>query len=103
LSVNFPSAEFVNLERASQVGDKAAVIIQSDEWKWIYENIFGALQDQAILILKNAKTEEERIRAQQQFIAAHKPKEILEGFIRDGLAAREAMKEISTLEGENNG
>lgn len=103
MSVNFPTEEFKNYERMIEVGGQALKIFQSDEWGWIYEKIFGAMQDQAVNILKNAKTEEERVKAQQLFIAAHKPKELLEQLIRDGEAAKVALKEISTLEGENNG
>lgn len=103
MPVNFPTQELANYERMIQVGAKALSIFQSDEWGWIYENIFGAMQDQAINILKNAKTEEDRVKAQQIFIAAHKPKELIQQLIRDGEAAKEAIKQISTLEGENNG
>lgn len=103
MSVNFPSEEISNYERMVRVGSMARKVYDTQEWKWIYENIFGAMQDQAVIILKNAKTEEDRVKAQQIFIAAHKPKELIEQLIRDGDAASEAMKQISTLEGENNG
>ena len=103
MQVNFPNPEQINLERAAQVGAQAEKILGGEEWKWIYEYILGALSDQAINTLKNAKTEEDRVRAQQQFLAAHRPKEILEGLISTGQAAKLSLQDISTLEGENNG
>ena len=103
MQVNFPNAEQINLERTAQVGSKAEKILAGEEWKWIYEFILGALQDQAINTLKNAKTDEDRVRAQQQFLAAHKPKEILEGLISAGQAAKLSLLEIFILEGEYNG
>lgn len=103
MSVNFPNAEQINLERAMQVGGEASNILASKEWAWIEDKIFGALQDHAVITLKNARTEEDRVKAQQQFLAAHKPKELLEGLISAGQAAKVSLQDISTLEGENNG
>jgi len=101
--VNFPNSEVLNLERHIQVGGKASDIIASQEWAWIEDKILGALNDQAINSLKNARNEEDRIKAQQQFLAAHRPKEILEALISTGQAAKAGLEQISTLEGENNG
>lgn len=103
MPVNFPDQEIINYERDIQVGAKASEILISEEWIWIEKFILGALQDLAVNTLKIARTEEDRMKAQQQFLAAHKPKEMLESLIRSGIAAKEQLREISTLEGENNG
>lgn len=103
MPVNFPTQEVAELEKSIDMGGQALRVYQSDEWGWIYEKIFGAMQDQAVNILKTAKNDEDRVKAQQIFIAAHKPKELIEQLIRNGEAAKLALKEISTLEGENNG
>lgn len=101
--VDFPNAEVLNLERDIQVGGEASNILISKEWLWIEDKILGALNDLAINSLKNARTDEDRVKAQQQFLAAHKPKELLEALIRRGQAAKVGLEQISTLEGENNG
>lgn len=101
MSVDFPAEEILNFERAMQVGATAEEIMSSKQWQWIHEKILGALQDQAINSLKNARSEEDRVKAQQQFLAAHKPKEILEALISAGRAAKAQIDQISTQEGEN--
>lgn len=101
--LNFPNAELINLERDVQVGAQAAKIMAGEDWQWIKTNILGALFDLAVNNLKNARTEEDRVKAQQQFLAAHKPEEMLQALISTGQAAKAGIEQISTLEGENNG
>lgn len=95
MQVDFPSAEVANFERQMSVASEAVGIIESAQWSWIKVNILGALEEKAILTLKHAGTEEERVKAQQMFIASHMPQEILERLIMEGKAAKIALEEIS--------
>jgi hypothetical protein len=93
-----PNDQILSAEKMAVFGEKARQIRDGDDWKWLQEYIFGALFDEAVLTLRNAKTDEDRVKAQQMFLACEKPKKQLEGLINQGDAARASLAEhVSTL------
>lgn len=105
MSLNFPTEEIISYKESVSIGIKAMEIKESPQWQWVKTNILGALFDRAVIVLRNAKTDEERMKAQQMFLASHEPEEILMRLINEGQAAQLALQEISnpTKEGELNG
>lgn len=106
--VIFPASEIKALENQALHGDRARQVRDGKDWEWIKEYIFGAMKDQAINILQNAKTEEDRVKAQQMFLACAKPIQLMDFLINQGDAATASLAEVasSTLENteeENNG
>lgn len=100
-NINFPSTDFKALENQSLHGEKAKAIKDGQDWAWIQEFILGAIFDEAIGVLRNAKTEEDRMKAQQMFLAVEKPKRLLEFLVSQGDAARASLAELtSTLANE---
>lgn len=93
--MNFPSQEIKALEAQSLHGDRARRIRDGEDWKWLQQFIFGALEDEAIATLRGAKTDEDRVKAQQMFLACEKPRRQLEFLISQGDAAVASLKEIS--------
>jgi len=105
--MNFPEAEVRALEKQALHGSKAREVRDGQDWKWLQEFIYGAIFDEATLTIENAKTEEDRIKAQQMFLACKKPKRVLDFLISQGDAAIASLKELAeqpTLENqeENN-
>lgn len=94
--MNFPLDEIKALERQSLHGDRARQVRDGIDWKWLQDVIFGAIFDQAIMTLRNAKTDEERMKAQQMFLACEKPKAQLEFLISQGDAAIASLKELAS-------
>ncbi len=94
--MNFPIDEIRSLERQSLHGDRARQVINGKDWEWLQKFIFGAIFDQAIMTLRNARTDEERIKAQQMFLACEKPKAQLEFLISQGDAAIASLKELAS-------
>ena len=100
-AVNFSTPEFTALENQSLHGERANQVKNGADWAWLQQYIFGAIFDEAIQVLRNAKTEEERMKAQQMFLAVEKPKRLLEFLISQGDAARASLAEVtSTLANE---
>jgi hypothetical protein len=99
------SDEMFDILRAqSEAGEKASAVKNSETWAFIKDNILGALEDDAIQTLKTAKSEEERLKAQQMFLASRRPEELLDRLILQGKGALEQIKALSTLkEDEKNG
>ena|SRR6185295_17035781 len=75
-------------------GERAAEVKNGNDWKWLNEYIFGALFDEAVMVMRNARTEEERIKAQQMFLSCEKPRKLLESLISQGDAARASLVEL---------
>lgn len=94
--MNLNDPEIRSLEIQSLHGDKARLVRDGADWKWLQEVIFGAIFDQALMTLRNAKTDEERIKAQQMFLACEKPKTQLEFLISQGDAAVASLKELAS-------
>lgn len=102
--MNFPDQEIRNLELHALHGDRARKVRDGVDWKWLQEFIFGALQDEAIMTLRNSRTDEDRVKAQQMFLACEKPKKQLDFLISQGDAAVASLKEIAvTQNAELNG
>lgn len=81
-------------------GERALEVKNGKDWAWVKEFLLGAMQDQAINTLKNAKSEEERLKAQQMFLASDKPIQLLDFLISQGDAARATLAELTaTLNG----
>lgn len=95
MPVDFSNAEVTNFETQMSIGAEALGIIESSQWAWIKKYILGALEEKAVLTLKNAETDRERMLAQQMFLASHKPQEILDQLFMEGKAAKIALDEIS--------
>ena len=96
MTVEFPDRDIRSLEAQALAGDKARQISGGDDWKWIKEKILGALEDQAIHTLMNAKTEEDRMKAQQMFLASKKPADLITFLISQGDAAVASLKELES-------
>jgi hypothetical protein len=92
---NLTNQELDYLHHRISVGITASDVSSSEQWKWISENLLGALNDRALITLKNAKTEEDRMKAQQMYLASQEPKEVLDRLIQDGRLAAKALQEIS--------
>jgi hypothetical protein len=95
-SVQFPSEELKALENQALHGERARRVQDGEDWKWLQEFVFGAIFDEAIQVLRNAKTEEERMKAQQMFLAVEKPKRLLEFLVSQGDAARASLVEVTS-------
>ena len=94
--VRFQGDEFRVLELQAREGERAREVFEGDDYKWIKEIIFGAIYDQAIMVLRNAKTEEDRVKAQQMFLACEKPQAQIQFLISQGDAARASLEELAT-------
>jgi hypothetical protein len=92
--VQFPDKDFQLLEKQAFHGERALRVKEGTDWEWLNQFIFGALFDEAIMVLRNAKTEEERMKAQQMFLAVEKPKRQLDFLISQGDAARASLAEL---------
>lgn len=68
-------------------GGRAAHFLSTTEWGWFRDTILVPLQDEAMETLKKARTDEDRVKAQQMLLAADKPKQILNGLVKQGEAA----------------
>jgi hypothetical protein len=107
--INFPDKDRLILENQAFHGERASQLRSGEDWKWLNDFIFGAIFDEAIMILRNAKTDEDRIKAQQMFLSVEKPKRQLDFLISQGDAARASLKELQTStlvnseEEQNNG
>jgi hypothetical protein len=95
-NIDFPLAEVKALEKQALHGDRARQVQDGADWKWLQEFIFGAIFDEAVMTLRNAKTDEDRVKAQQMFLACEKPKAQLNFLISQGDAALASLKEITS-------
>jgi hypothetical protein len=68
-------------------GGRAKNHLASEEWAWFNDIVLKTLELEAIETLKKAKTDEDRIKAQQMFMAADKPRQILNYLVKQGEAA----------------
>ena len=73
-NINFPIEEIKALEKLSLHGDRARQVMNGADWKWLQEVIFGAIFDEAVQTLRLAKNDEDRVKAQQMFLACAKTK-----------------------------
>lgn len=88
------------LTNRARAGEKA-IRFQLSEWSaWLEENIFKALDKEAITKMKLAKTDEDRIVAQQMFLAAEKPRALIEHLVRQGNGAIQELKGLYPTEDE---
>lgn len=102
--VEFPHEQYVIWENQIKEGGKAKNFKISPEWAWFDETILKTIEIQAVNTLKNAKDDAERLKAQQMFLAADKPRQLLDALILQGDGAKASLMEISTLkEGDKDG
>jgi len=94
--MEFPDKDMATLEVQALAGEKAKQVSLGEDWKWVKEKILGALEDQAIHTLMNAKTEEDRMKAQQMFLASKKPQDLITFLISQGDAAVASLKELAS-------
>lgn len=88
-------ADLIEAQKAIAIqGGRAKNHLASPEWAWFNDIVLKTLEDEALETLKKAKTDEERIKAQQMFMAADKPRQILNYLVKQGEAAE--MQLIST-------
>ena len=92
------SEEYKALTNQAYHGERAREISLGKDWEWVKQFILGALHDQAIHTLMNSKSEEDRIKAQQMFLASRKPNDLLEFLISQGDAARASLRELNESE-----
>lgn len=101
--VEFPSDQIIYWENQAKEGSKAKNFKASDAWAWFDDRVLKALEDQAVETLKLAMNDGERLKAQQMFLAAQKPRQILDALISQGDGAKASLLEISTQEGDKDG
>ena len=102
--VEFPHEQYVIWENQIKEGGKAKNFKASPDWAWFDETILKTIEIQAVNTLKNAKDDAERLKAQQMFLAADKPRQLLDALILQGDGAKASLMEISTLkEGDKDG
>lgn len=102
--INFPTEQTVIWENQAKEGGKAKDFKVSDQWAWFEDRVLKVMEEQAINMLKNAKDDAGRLHAQQMFIAASRPVQLLDALIIQGEGAKASLMEISTLkEGDNDG
>jgi len=101
--VNFPAEQIVFYENQAKEGAKAKNFKASEAWLWFDDRVLKAIEDQAIETLKLAIDDAERLKAQQMFLAAQKPRQILDALISQGDGAKAQLIEISTQEGDKDG
>jgi hypothetical protein len=95
----FPDSDRKALENMAFHGERAKEVKDGQDWAWLNKFVFAAIEDEAIMILRNAKNDEDRLKAQQMFLAIEKPKRLLESLVSQGDAARASLAElVSTLE-----
>lgn len=87
------------LEARIRAGERARELWV--QWgQWIEQTIFAPLNDEALVTLRNATSEDQRMRAQQMSLAVEKVRGIIEQLINQAEGAKAELKHISTLEGE---
>lgn len=102
--VNFPTEQTVIWENQAREGGRAKDFKASSEWAWFKEIILKTLEERAINTLKKAQTENERLMAQQMFLACSQPEQMIDFLINQGEGAKANLIEISTLkEGDKDG
>lgn len=68
-------------------GGRAKNFMSTPEWAWMRDFILKPIEDEAMETLKKAKTDEDRVKAQQMLLASDKPRQILDNLVRQGEAA----------------
>lgn len=81
-------------------GQKAKEFKESESYKWFKLTILDSIKEKAINTLRIAKSEEERMLAQQMFIASEEPIDVLEQLISQSDGAIAQLAELSKLEVE---
>lgn len=86
-------------------GDNAMRFKESENWRWFSKTILEAFFEQGVSVLQNAKTDMDRMKAQQMILAARKPESIIDDLISQGQAAQAELNQFShqKQEAENNG
>lgn len=81
-------------------GAKAKDFMASEWWPWFKNAILGALEDKALMHLKNGKTDEDRLAAQQMYLASQQPEVMLNYLVTQGHGALQALEQLTE---ESNG
>lgn|SRR5574343_190552 len=77
-----------NLQKVLVAAEMARNFLKSPEGIWFDDIVLKGLEEEAIETLKKGKNDEDRLRAQQMFLAAQKPRQILQGLVKQGEAAQ---------------
>lgn len=83
--------EVLRAQEIISLGKQAKEIMRSDMWTFFHDRILKALEREAIRKMKSAKTELERLEAQQMLLASEKPKLLLEAMISEAETAYEVL------------
>lgn len=103
-SIEFPTEQYVIWENQAKEGGRAKDFKASPYWPWFQDRVIKTLETRAVNTLKNAKSDADRLMAQQMFLAASAPEQLLEFLITQGDGAKANLIEVSTLkEGDNDG
>lgn len=84
-----------------QAMEKASEFVSSEVGKWFVSVILGTLQDEAVELLAKAKTEEDRMLAQQTLLASIKPMKLLERLKQQGELAQASLLVLPPQEDEH--
>lgn len=77
--------------------ERAEEFKASESGKWFTDAILGAMNDKAIELLAHAKTEEDRLLAQQVLLGSREPQKLLDSLVRQGELAIQTIKDFSAL------
>lgn len=98
MSVNFENDDIKAYQDKIMLGGKASTVLVTEEWAWIEANIFERMKKDALILLRAARTDPDRLLAQQMYRACIEPKEQMEEYVREGQAAQEILKQLSNPE-----
>jgi hypothetical protein len=95
--LNFPQDSVVKLERTAELGGKTKDFKASGWWDWFNETILMSIEHKALMTLRTAKSEQDRMMAQQMSVVPHEIRRVVNGLVTQGEGAVEQLKTISTL------
>lgn len=90
------SSDILLIQKTILEGERARNFMKSPEGIWFDEIILKGLEEEAIETLKKGKNDEDRLRAQQMFLAAQKPRQILQNLVNQGEAAQHQVSTHQT-------
>lgn len=91
--------EIEHKKKRVELGEQALTVETSGHWEWVCTNILDAMEERAMNKLHNAKTDLDRLQAQQMLLASRDPRFVFREIINQARGAAEELSQISTLGG----
>ena len=86
--------EIHSLHARVQAGGKAKDFLAHELSEWFTRIVLASMQDEAIAMMTRARTNEDRLKAQQTLLAAQKPLKMLERLIQQGEDAKTQLLDL---------